>query len=150
MSLDFEPHPGIDRTRVGTQHVLSLAALDAALDVFDTVDMADLQAKSTSLTGLFIGLLDERLPNIEVVTPSEPSQRGSQVSFRHPAAHAVVQAMVARQVIGDFRNPDIARFGVAPLYIGHVDIWDAVQHLVDVLAGAEWQQPQFQLQAAVT
>ncbi len=150
MSLDFEPHAGIDRARVGTQHVLSLAALDAALDVFDDVDFTDLQAKSSSLTGLFIDLLGDRLPDLEVVTPPEPGRRGSHVSFRHPAAYAVVQAMIARQVIGDFRNPDIARFGVAALYIRHVDIWDAVQHLVEVFAGAEWQQPRFQLQSAVT
>lgn len=150
MSLDFEPHAGIDRARVGTQHVLSLAALDAALDVFDDVDFTELQAKSSSVTGLFIDLLGDRLPDLEVVTPPEPGRRGSQVSFRHPAAYAVVQAMIARQVIGDFRNPDIARFGVAPLYIRHVDIWDAVQHLVEVFAGAEWQQSRFQLQSAVT
>ncbi len=150
MSLTFEPHDGIDRVRIGTQHVLSLAGLDAALDVFDGIDLVDLRAKSLSLTGLFIELLEERVPSVEMVTPSDPSRRGSQVSFRHPSAYSVVRAMIARQVIGDFRNPDIARFGVAPLYVRHVDIWDAVQHLVEVLATDEWRKVEFQGRAAVT
>jgi kynureninase len=150
MSLTFEPHAGIDRARIGTQHVLSLAGLDAALDVFDEIDLADLHRKSISLTTLFVDLLRERVPSIEVVTPVDPHRRGSHVSFRHPAAYAVVQAMIARRVIGDFRNPDIARFGVAPLYIRHVDIWDAVQHLVDVLANDEWQAERFMNRATIT
>lgn len=150
MSLTFEPHEGIDRARIGTQHVLSLVGLDAALDVFDGIDLADLHAKSLSLTSLFVELLEERVPSVTVVTPADPIRRGSQVSFRHRSAYAVIQAMIARQVIGDFRNPDIARFGVAPLYVRHVDIWDAVQHLVAVLANDEWQQPGFQNRAPVT
>ncbi|MDH5421113.1 MAG: kynureninase [Acidimicrobiia bacterium] len=150
MSLTFEPHEGIDRARIGTQHVLSLAGLDAALDVFDGIDLADLRAKSLSLTGLFIELLSDQVPSAEVVTPTDSNRRGSQVSFRHPSAYAVVRALIDRQVIGDFRNPDIARFGVAPLYVRHVDIWDAVGHLVEVLATNEWQHAKYQDRAAVT
>ena len=150
MSLTFEPHEGIARARIGTQHVLSLAGLDAALDIFEEIDLADLRAKSVSLTGLFIELLTERVPSVAVVTPTDPNRRGSQVSFRHPSAYAVVRALIDRQVIGDFRNPDIARFGVAPLYVRHVDIWDAVAHLVDVLATDEWQQAKYEDRAAVT
>lgn len=150
MSLAFEPHAGIQRARVGTQHVLSLAALDAALDVFDGISMDDLYTKSLSLTSLFMELLAASVPGVEVVTPREPGRRGSQVSFRHPHAYAVVQALMARGVVGDFRNPDIARFGMAPLYVRHVDIWDAVQHLADVIANDEWQAERFMNRAAIT
>ncbi len=150
MSLAFEPHDGIHRARVGTQHVLSLAALDAALDVFDDISLEDLHAKSLSLTSLFMDLLADSVPGLEVVTPREPHRRGGQVSFRHPNAYAVVQALVARGVVGDFRNPDIARFGMAPLYVRHVDIWDAIQHLLAVLANDEWQSEAHMNRAAIT
>ena len=150
MSHTFEANPAIDRARVGTQHVLSLAGLDAALDVFDDAPLESLRAKSVSLTTLFMDLLAERVPEAAVVTPRDPDRRGSQVSFRHPDAYAIAQALIARGVVGDFRNPDIARFGIAPLYIRYVDIYDAVQHLVDVLANHEWKEERFQIQAPVT
>ena len=146
----FEANPTIDRARVGTQHVLSLAGLDAALEVFDHAPLESLRAKSLSLTTLFMDLLAERVPEATVVTPRDPDRRGSQVSFRHPDAYAIAQALIARGVVGDFRNPDIARFGIAPLYVRYVDIYDAVQHLVDVLANNEWQEERFQIQAPVT
>jgi kynureninase len=138
MRRDHEPAPGIRRLGSGTPPVLGLTALAAALEVFDGIDMADLRAHSLSLTDLFIDLLDERLgEQVALVTPREHERRGSQVSFRHPHAYGIVQALIARGVVGDFRDPDIARFGVAPLYVRHVDVHDAVDHLVAVLGSDE-------------
>jgi kynureninase len=157
MQRDYVPAPGIARMASGTPPVLALSALDAALEAFDGVAMADLRAASLSLTGLFLRLLDERraeLPGVEVVTPRAESRRGSQVSFRHPDAYGVVQALIARGVIGDFRDdgdrPGIARFGLAPLYVRHVDVWDTVDHLVKVLARQEHRDPAYAARHAVT
>ena len=151
MRLDHEPAPGIRRLASGTPPVLGLAAAAAALEVFDGVTTDDLRARSLSLTDLFLDLLDERVGDqVEVVTPREHHRRGSQVSFRHPDAFAVVQALIARGVVGDFRDPDIARFGVAPLYVRHLDIYDAVDHLVAVLDREEHREPRFQARHAVT
>jgi kynureninase len=133
----------------GSPPILGLAALDAALDAFDGVQMADLRRKSLSLTSFFMDLLRERT-DLEIVTPAEPHLRGSQVSVRHPEAYGVVQALIARGVVGDFRTPDIARFGFAPLYIGHVEVWDAVDALCEVLDGQEYADPAYAVRAAVT
>ncbi len=149
--LEFDPADGVDRLRVGTPHVLSLVALDEALEVFDIVDLEDVRTKSERLTGLFIDLVERRLPGVfRVATPRAPERRGSQVSLRHPQAYGVVQAMVARGVIGDFRMPDVARFGFAPLYIRYVDVWDAVDQLVDVMKREAWDDPRYQVRNAVT
>lgn len=150
MARDYVPAPGMGSWATGTHPVLALSALETALEAFDGVDVGDLRATSLSLTDLFIGLLDERLPDLEIVTPREHARRGSQVSFRHPQAYGVVQALIARGVIGDFRDPDIARFGFTPLYVRHVDVHDAVEHLVAVLAGREHEAPEFATRNAVT
>jgi kynureninase len=112
--------------------------------------MAEVREVSLSLTDLFIRLLDERVPEVEVVTPRDHARRGSQVSFRHPHAYGVVQALIARGVIGDFRDPDIARFGFTPLYLRHVDVYDAVEHVEAVLAGEEFADPAYATRSAVT
>ncbi|MGI9157280.1 MAG: kynureninase [Marmoricola sp.] len=151
MERDYEPLPGIAQLASGTHPVLALSALDAALDVFDGVSLADVRATSLSLTDLFISLVTERFGDeLPVVTPLAHAQRGSQVSLRHPHAYGVVQALIGRGVIGDFRDPDIARFGFAPLYVRHVDVYDAVEHLAAVLDGHEHLDPSYAERSAVT
>jgi kynureninase len=135
----------------GTPPVLALSALDVALDVFDGLSMDVVREASVSLTGYFIDLVDERLgTQLGVVTPRDPARRGSQVSLRHAEAYGVVQALIARGVVGDFRTPDVARFGFAPLYVTHTDVYDAVEHLVAVLAREEFARPEYATRNAVT
>ena len=151
MERDFAPADGIARMASGTPPVLALSALDTALDAFDGVAVDVLREASLSLTDYFIALVDERLGSaFEVITPREHSRRGSQVSLRHPAAYGVVQALIERGVIGDFRTPDVARFGFAPLYVTHADVFDAVEKLVAVLAGEEHLRPAYDVRRAVT
>ena len=161
---DYRPAPGITRYLCGTQPILSLAALECGLDVFGAAEalggMAALRAKSLALTDLFITLVEERCAGhgLGLATPREHAQRGSQVCLtRSEGAYAIVQALIARGVIGDFRagsgdgrHPDILRFGFTPLYIGFEDIWHAVEHLKQVLETAEWQRPEFNQKHAVT
>jgi kynureninase len=135
----------------GTHSVLALSALDAALDAYDGVSMADLRATSLSLTDLFVSLVSSRFGDaLPVVTPLDHARRGSQVSLRHPEAYGVVQALIARGVIGDYREPDIARFGFAPLYVTHADVRDAVEHLAAVLDRGEHLDPSYAERNAVT
>jgi kynureninase len=151
MDLDYAPAPGVARMASGTPPVLALSALDAALDAFDGVDVAVLRETSLSLTDYFIELVDVRLGGaLEVVTPREHARRGSQVSLRHPDAYGIVQALVARRVVGDFRTPDVARFGFAPLYVTHADVYDAVDRLVAVLDAEEHLRPEYATRLAVT
>jgi kynureninase len=151
MDRTFEPADGIARMASGTPPVLALSALDAALDVFDGVSVADLRAASLSLTDYFIALVDARLAGaLEVVTPRSRAERGSQVSLRHDRAYGVVQALIERGVVGDFRTPDIARFGFAPLYVTHADVYDAVEQLVQVMAHEEFARPSYATRNAVT
>jgi kynureninase len=151
MERDFDPRPGVAQLASGTHQVLALTALDAALDAFDGVAMADIRAVSLSLTDLFLDLVAERLgEDLPTVTPREHARRGSQVSLRHPDAYGLVQALIARGVIGDFRDPDIARFGFAPLYVRHVDVYDAVEHLAAVLASGEHLDPSYAERSQVT
>jgi kynureninase len=149
MVRHYTPAPGIDRMRTGTPPVLGLVALDAALDAFDGVEMGALRRKSLGLTSLFIDLVRAHT-GLEVVTPDNPGHRGSQVSLRHPQAYGVVQALIARGVVGDFRNPDLARFGFAPLYLRYADVWDAVDALRTVLDQQEYTDPAYSVRAAVT
>lgn len=148
--LDYRPAEGIGRFICGTPNMLSLVALDAALDVWDDVDMAAIRAKSMALGDLFIRLVEQECPGFTLGSPHAAAERGSQVSLRHAEGYAIMQALIARGVIGDFRSPDVLRFGFTPLYLRHADLWDAVQHLKAVMASGEWQQPRFRARAKVT
>jgi kynureninase len=150
MAPDYVPAPGIARGRVGTPPLLSMLALEAALAAYDGESLADLRARSLSLTGFFLECLDTLLPGTAVVTPRDPGRRGSQVSLRHPRAYAVVQALIARGVVGDFREPDIVRLGFAPMYLTHADVLRAVEHLHEVLERREDEDPGFAARATVT
>jgi len=149
-AADFRPASGMARFLVGTAPQLSLIALEAALDAFDGVDLAALRDKSVALTELFIRLIDQHVPGFGLASPRDPEERGSQVSLTHPDGFAIMQALIARGVIGDFRAPDILRFGFAPLYIRYVDVWDAVMVLKDIMVKLSWQRPEFAERRAVT
>jgi kynureninase len=114
--------------------------------------MALLRAKSLALGDLFIELVEARCAELglELITPREHAMRGSQASLRHPQGYAIMQALIARGVIGDFRAPDILRFGFTPLYLRYVDIWDAVEQLRDVLATRAWDRPEWRVRGKVT
>jgi kynureninase len=160
---DYQPAPGITRYQCGTQPIISLAALDCGLDATLAAEplggMAALRSKSLALTDLFIALVEERCAGhgLGVATPKDHSQRGSQVCLtRDEGAYAIVQALIARGVVGDYRagdgnqHKDILRFGFTPLYLGFEDVWHAVEHLRQVLESGEWQQPEFNTKNAVT
>ncbi|WP_375397148.1 kynureninase [uncultured Sphingomonas sp.] len=148
--LDYRPHGGIDRMRVGTPPVLALAVLDAALDAWDGVDMTDLRTASIGLSERFIAEVAARCPDLILASPRDPAARGSQVSFRHPQAYAIMQAMIARGVIGDFRAPDLIRFGFAPLYLSEDQIVAAAAILDAVMAGRLYDDPGYRQRARVT
>ena len=149
---DYKPAGGIARHTVGTPPVLSMSALDEALSLFAEVPMEGLLRKSQQLTGLFITLVEQECAGhgLELATPRDDAARGSQVSFRSQNGYAIMQALIARNVIGDFRDPDIMRFGFAPLYISYADVWDAVAVLRDVLETGAWDVDAFKQRAAVT
>ncbi len=146
----YRPGAGIERMRVGTPPVLQMAALEAALDVWDAVGMDDLRAASLALSDRLIAGVEAACPTLTLATPRAHAQRGSQVSFRHPQGYAIMQALIARGVIGDFRAPDILRFGLTPLYIGVQDIDAAVAILAEVMARDLWQAPEYQVRGRVT
>ena len=161
----YQPAPGIARYLCGTQPIISLSALQCGLDVFTAAEalggLAALRAKSLALTDLFIQLMEERCAGhgLGLATPRDHAQRGSQVCLtRDTGAYAIVQALIARGVVGDFRkgdngkgpHKDILRFGFTPLYLGFEDVWNAVEHLRQVLEAAEWQRPEFNQTHAVT
>ena len=148
--LGYRPAPGIERMRVGTPPVIAMTALDAALDVWDGVALADLRARSIELTEAFIAGVEAHCPGVTLNSPRDPALRGSQVGFRHPQAYAVMQALIAEGVIGDFRAPDVLRFGFAPLYNGPDDVARAVDVLARLLRDGSWDKPEFHRKAAVT
>ncbi len=150
MSGEFAPAAGVQRLAGGTPPVLSLTGLLCGVESLDGVTPAQLQAKSTALTTSFIELLDDVCPELEIVTPREPARRGSHVSLRHPHAYGIVQALIARDVIGDFRDPDIARFGLAPSTTSFGDVVTAVEQLRAVLEAGEHRQERFTARTAVT
>ncbi|WP_287876959.1 kynureninase [Aquitalea sp.] len=152
MAVDYQPAQGIRRFLCGTQPILSMALVECGLDATLQTSMAALREKSLALTDLFIQLVEQRCGHhpLTLITPRNHAQRGSHVSYRHPQGYAVMQALIARGVIGDYREPEVLRFGITPLYLRHVDVWDAVETLRDILDNTSWDQPQFQQRHAVT
>ncbi len=148
--LDYRPGAGIERMRVGTPPILQLAALEAAMDIWDMAEMADVRARSIALIDLFIALVEASCPGLTLASPRDGTQRGSQVSFRHPEGYAIMQALIARGLIGDFRAPDILRFGVTPLYIGEAEIRAAAAILSEVMGTSLWDRPEYKVRARVT
>ena len=149
---DYEPAGGISRWLCGTPPILSLAALDAALESFDGLDMGVVRAKAGALGDLFIALVESRCARdgLALASPREAGARGGQVSFEHPQGWAVMQALISRGVVGDFRRPDIIRFGFAPLYVRFTDVWDSIEILRDILNAETWRDDRFQTVRAVT
>ncbi len=149
---EYRPATGIGRGMVGTPPVLNLAALEVGVDLMLRVPMEALRAKSQRLIDLFIALVEQTCAGCELrlLTPVDAAWRGSQVAFAHPDGYAIMQALIARGVIGDFRAPDVMRFGMTPLYVRHVDLWDAVAVLGDVMRAGAWRAAAFAERQAVT
>jgi kynureninase len=148
---DYRPAGGILKFLTGTPSILALAALDAGLATFDGIAMSDVAAKSRTLSQLFIEEVEARCGDeVRLASPRNPAQRGSHVVFAHAEGYAVMQALIARNVIGDFRSPDLMRFGFAPLYNSHVEMVRAATILADILGTREWDQPRFKQRAKVT
>ncbi|MDH3450786.1 MAG: kynureninase [Gammaproteobacteria bacterium] len=149
---DFHAADGIRRALCGTPPVLSMAALEVGLDTFAGVDMAQVREKSLALSDVFMQVLQQECGDcgMQIISPREPDKRGSQVAVKHPHAYAAMQALIERGVIGDFRSPDIMRFGFGPLYIRFVDVWDAVAALRDVFTAHSYADPKYGVRAKVT
>jgi kynureninase len=148
--LDYRPGAGIERMRVGTPPIVQMATLEAALDVWDTVDMTDIRHRSIALSERFIAGVEAACPDLTLASPRNPQDRGSQVSFHFENGYAAMQALIAEGVIGDFRAPDIMRFGFTPLYLNEADIDGAVAILARVLNDRLWDSPEFLQRKAVT
>lgn len=148
---NYEPASGIRAFVTSSPSIVALAALEGALNVFDHASMEQIRRKSLALTDLFIELVEAKLPDVfEIVTPREHARRGSQVSMGHPDAYGIIQALIARGVTGDFRAPDVARFGFTPLYLRFVDVYDAVEILADVMSTRAHLEPAFSVRKSVT
>ena len=141
---------GIERMRVGTPPVIQMAALDAALDVWDDVNIDDVRARALAFSEILISEVEAKCPDLRLASPRNGAARGSQVSFHHSEGYAIIQALIAQGVIGDFRAPDIIRFGITPLYLDEGDIHRAVAILADIMANRTWDQDHFKTKAAVT
>ncbi len=147
----YRPVSGMARFLTGTPSVIALAALDAGIGTFDGIAMAGVQAKSRALLKLFIGKVEGRCGDaLRLFGPRDLASRGSHVCFAHPQGYAVTQALIARGIVGDFRAPDLMRFGFTPLYTQFEDAWRAADALADILATREWDQPRFEQRSKVT
>ena len=149
---DYAAAEGVKRFLCGTPPILGLAALEAALEVFADADRAALFRKGQALCDLFIALVEERCAGfgLTLATPRDPAARGSHVSFAHVDAWPIMSALIDRGVIGDFRAPDLLRFGFTPLYLGFADVWRAVEMLREILATRAWDEDRYRMKAAVT
>jgi kynureninase len=149
--LAYEAAEGMQAFVTSSPSIIALAALDGALDVWNRVTMAEVRTKSLAMTDLFIELIEERLPNVfEIVTPRDHDRRGSQVALGHTQGYGIIQALIERGVIGDFRAPDLCRFGFTPLYLRYVDVYDAVEHIVEVISTEAYRDQRFAERSPVT
>jgi len=148
----YEPAPGIDRNLCGTPGILAMAAFDTALDVFADVDMEEVRRKSMQLGDLMIDLVEDRCADhgFTVISPHDASMRASQVSIVHAQGYAIMQALIAEGVIGDYRDPGVMRFGLTPLYLRFADIWQAVEILGQIMDKEIWRRPEFSERKLVT
>ena len=149
-SLQYNPASGIDRMRVGTPPVIALAALEASLDIWETVNIKDVRETSIQLTDQFIKSVEQKCPMLQLITPRIPENRGSQVSFSFKHGYAVMQACIERGVIGDFRAPDVMRFGFTPLFVDSQDVERASEILAEIMSKDLWNDPKFQKRNKVT
>lgn len=148
--LGYRPARSIGRMRVGTPPILQLCALEAAMQVWQGLDMNVVRARSIELSELFISEVEARCPPLKLISPRDPKQRGSQVSFAFPDGYAAMQALIDHGVIGDFRAPDVMRFGITPLYLDESDIVKAAEILENIIRNDLWQAPKYQIKSAVT
>ena len=148
--LEYRSGAGIDRMRVGTPPVIAMASLAAALDIWDQVNMTEVRVKSCTLTQQFIDGIEATCPMLTLASPRDPAQRGSQVSFRFDHGYAAMQACIAAGVVGDFRAPDIMRFGFTPLFIDASDVDDAIKRIAHVMHARLWDDPKYSVRNAVT
>jgi kynureninase len=148
----YRPAPDIRRQLCGTPGMLGLTALEAGVDQFVGLDMSMVEAKGLALADAFIALVEDRcgFADLSIASPRDATRRGSHVSFAHPMGYEIMQALIERGVIGDFRAPDILRFGFTPLYLGFTDVWDAVAILRDILSTESYREPRFRTRSAVT
>lgn len=152
MEARYEPAPGIGRYLCGTQPITSLAMIECGLEVYARTSMEALREKSLALTDLFIERVQARCGQhpLTLVTPLEHARRGSHVSYEHPEGYAIIQALIDRGVVGDYREPRIMRFGFTPLYTRFVDVWDAAETLGEILDSEAWRQERFMARKQVT
>ena len=144
----YEPASGMKRWLTGTPSILGLGALESGLKMWEGIDLAQIETKSAALWRIFHAA--GTAAGLECVTPSAPIKRGSHISFRHPHAYEIVQAMIARGVIGDFRDPDILRFGLTPMTLSHMDVWNAGNMMGDIIDSGAWQSAEFAVRSVVT
>ena len=149
-SDDYEAAPGIERLQCGTSPILGLTALEVGVDLIAEIGVGRLHSKSKALSEFFLECVAEKGLDLDLVSPTDSARRGSQLSFRHPEAYAICQALIARGVIGDFRDPDILRLGFAPAYLRFEDMAQAAQHLAEVLQTEEWRRQAFSQRTTVT
>jgi kynureninase len=147
---DYRPAPGIERHLCGTPAILAMAALEVGVEITGRADMEQVRAKSRKMGDMFFQLVEENGLDLLPAGPRDSAKRGSQVSLRHPQGYPIMQALIAENVIGDFRAPDILRFGFTPLYLRYVDVWDAVMVLKRILESGAWNKPEFQKRQLVT
>jgi kynureninase len=147
----YRPAAGVRRFVTSTPPILGMAALDAALDAWEGVSLQAVRDKSVAMSELFVEAVYERLGDeLQLASPRDPARRGSQVSWRHEHGYAIVQALIARGVVGDFRAPDLCRFGFAPLYLRYTEVFDAVEALCDVVSWRVYEDAAFAVRRPVT